>query len=128
MAWVDDRIWCHPKLVDLSDRSFRVWVNGVAYSTGFQTKGVLSTGQQRMIGSTEKTSAELVENGLWDVVDGDESTVLIHDWDRHNGKRDARRESDRERKRAARQAQYGSQKGEQNGSGTKAEARKALAR
>ena len=39
MAWVDDRIWCHQKLADLSDRAFRVWVNGIAYSSGFQTKG-----------------------------------------------------------------------------------------
>jgi hypothetical protein len=99
VAWLDDRVWCHPKLADLTDRSFRVWVNGMAYSSGFGTRGLLTPGQQRTIGADTRVRRELVAAGLWD-----ETTegVLIHDWDDHNGKRDARRAADRERKRAAR--------------------------
>lgn len=99
MAWLDDRVWCHPKLADVSDRAFRVWVNGMAYSSGFGTRGVLTAGQQRTIGADTKSRRELVASGLWDETDGG---VCIHDWDAHNGKRDARRAADRERKKASR--------------------------
>src|SRR4051794_16410568 len=102
MAWIDDRIWCHPKVVNVSDAAYRAFVNGIAYPTGFSTRGRLSGGQQRIIGSTDAIKAELVEAGLWDV-EGDDG-VAIHDWDEHNSKRDARREADRERKRTARAA------------------------
>lgn len=100
MAWLDERIWCHPKFADISDRAFRVYVNGVAYSAGFGCKGVLSPGQQRTIGSDAKVRIELVSARLWD--EGDEGAALIHDWEEHNGKRDERREKDRARKKASR--------------------------
>ena len=99
MAWLDDRVWCHPKVADVSDRSFRVWVNGMAYSSGFGTRGVLTAGQQRTIGADARVRRELIAAGLWDETD---DGVVIHDWDEHNAKRDARRAADRERKRAAR--------------------------
>ncbi len=97
MAWIDDRIWCHPKFVDLSDRAHRVYVDGLAYSAGFSCRGHLSPGQQRKIGSDAKARRELIEARLWDE-NGDGASVYIHDWDDHNGKRDARREADRVRK------------------------------
>lgn len=109
MAWIDDRIWAHPKLVDLSDGAFRAWVNGIAYSSGFGTKGALTNGQIRAIGARKKDQKELLETGLWDAAaDG----VQIHDWDDHNARRDARKETDRERKRAERERQAQSQKPE----------------
>ena len=37
MAWLDERIWCHPKITDLSDRAFRVYVNSIAYASGMNT-------------------------------------------------------------------------------------------
>ena len=43
---------------------------------------------------------ELVASGLWD--DVGHGSILIHDWDEHNGKRDARRAADRERKKQER--------------------------
>lgn len=101
MAWLDDRVWCHPKLADVSDRSFRVWISGMAYSSGFGTKGILSAGHQRTIGSDARSRRELVAAGLWHEID---QGIEINDWDEHNGKRDARRVADRERKRAARSA------------------------
>lgn len=100
MAWLDDRAWCHPKLVNLSDKAWRVYFSGVAYSSGMGTKGVLSVQQQRMLGSNGLVRSRLVSAGLWDDLEG--GSVAIHDWELHNGKRDARRERDRERKRAER--------------------------
>lgn len=100
MAWLDDRAWCHPKLVNLSDRAFRVYVNGIAYASGMGTRGVLTAAQQRILTSSSVVRAALVEGGLWEPLD--DGSVTIHDWDNHNGKRDDRRERDRERKRAAR--------------------------
>lgn len=100
MAWVDDRIWCHPKFVDLSDPTKWLWVKGIAYSSGFYTKGWLTKGQQQTIGSAPRTRAELIKAGLWDERPG--GAVYIHDWEEHNGARDRQREKDRERKRVER--------------------------
>lgn len=100
MAWLDDRMWCHPKIVDLSDKAFRVYVNSISYSSGMGTSGVLTIRKQQLVGANAKVRVELVEAGLWDELAY--SDVRIHDWDEHNGKRDARRAADRERKKSAR--------------------------
>ncbi|HEX5370051.1 MAG TPA: hypothetical protein VFY10_11605 [Dehalococcoidia bacterium] len=105
MAWLDDRLWCHPKVTDITDAGFRAYINGLAYSSGFATHGILTPGQQRKIGSDAKIRAELVSVGLWDEVD--KNTVRVHDWDDHNSKRDARRAADRARKRREREAAKG---------------------
>lgn len=105
MAWLDDRAWCHPKLVNLSDRAFRVYVNSIAYASGMGTRGILTVAQQRILTSSSVVRTALVEAGLWEPL-SDES-VSIHDWDDHNGKRDDRRAKDRERKRAARAVDKG---------------------
>ncbi len=107
MAWVDDRIWCHPKLSDLSDRAFRVWIQGISYSAGMSTGGVLTPAQQRLVGSTPKVRQSLFDARVWDELAG--GAVGIHDWDEHNGKRDARRAADRERKRLLRGGQSAGQ-------------------
>lgn len=108
MAWLDDRIWCHPKLEGLSDSAFRIWVHGIAYSSGFSTHGVLTQGTQRMIGARSKPRAELIAAGLWEEVNRGE--VLIHDWKDHNDKRDAKRAADRERKRRQRDKERDSER------------------
>lgn len=105
MAWLDDRVWCHDKIINISDKAFRVWVNGITYSSGMGTKGQLTPAHQKLIGSTPKIKAELFKAELWDA-NGD-SGVVIHDWDEHNGKRDERRAKDRERKRKMREQQFG---------------------
>lgn len=104
MAWIDDRIWCHPKLTDLSDRAFRVWVNSVAYAFGFYTRGKLTSAQQKMIGSTADTARELIAAGLWEK---NGNGVRIHDWDVHNAKAEERRHKARERMRRLREQQHG---------------------
>ena len=98
MAWIDDRLWGHPKVAPIPDKAFRVYVNGLAYSAGMGLGGKLEPAHQALIGSTAGTRKALVAAGLWDE-NGDGKSVLIHDWDEHNGKRDARRAADRERKR-----------------------------
>ena len=112
MAWVDDRIWCHPKFTDLSAAAGWTWTKGCAYSAGFGTKGVLSREQQRLVGATASVRAELVAAGLWEESHG--GAVSIHDWGEHNGKRDARREADRIRKKSAR-ASAGTSAGQSSG-------------
>ncbi len=102
MAWLDDRAWCHPKLVNLNDRAFRVYINGISYSSGMSTRGILTPSQQRFIGATASIYRALVSEGLWDELDG---TVRIHDWDEHNARREARRDADRQRKRHQRSGQ-----------------------
>lgn len=104
MAWTDDRLWCHPKYVGLSWRAKAVVRHGFEYSGGMGTKGVLSAAAQHTIGSTRTVRNELVQAGWWDE-NGDGRTVLIHDWEEHNGKRDAKREKERERLRAWRAKQ-----------------------
>lgn len=123
MAWIDDRIWCHPKLTDISDKAFRVWVNGVAYSTGFGTRGVLSVGQQKRIGSNARIRSALIAAELWDELPDD--AVSVHDWDVHNSKRDARRAADRERKKRER---AGQKDGQSTGTSTGASAGQSTGR
>jgi hypothetical protein len=101
VAWVDDRIWCHPKYANVSKPARWTAVSAIAYSSGFGTAGVLSNGQLAQIGATPKERRELVAAGLWhDLEDG----IQIHDWDEHNSSRDERKAKDRERKRAVRAA------------------------
>jgi hypothetical protein len=104
MAWLDDRIWCHPKFTSLPAQAAWVYVKGIAYSSGMGTKGVLDAGAQRMLGSTQAIRAVLVDAELWDA-NGRSSAVTIHDWEDHNAARDERKRRDRERKRAARKGQ-----------------------
>src|SRR5690349_13483511 len=103
MAWLDERIWCHPKFADLSDRAFRASVHAIAYSSGFSCAGHLTPGQQAKIGADARIRAELIRFGLGDE-NGDGASIYIHDWADHNSKRDARRAADRERKREARKS------------------------
>lgn len=100
MAWIDDRVWCHPKLTDISDKAFRVNIHGLAYSAGFGCRGVLTVGQQKQIGSNAKVKRELLVAGLWDALEA--GAVAISGWDEHNGKRDDRRVKERDRLRAKR--------------------------
>ncbi len=100
MAWLDERIWCHAKTVDLSDRAFRVYVHGIAYSSGFERAGLLTAGQQRTIGSDAQARGELIAAGLWEEAIDD--AIQIHNWRERNDKRDERKARDRERKRHAR--------------------------
>lgn len=99
MAWIDDRIWCHPKFADISSDAAWAYVKGIAYSTGFATAGHLTPGQMKTIGASPKDCRALIAAGLWEM---NGNGVVVHNWDEHNSARDDRRERERERKRKAR--------------------------
>lgn len=103
MAWLDDRLWCHPKVLPLSDTAKWVYVAGVCYSSGMRTRGVLDSPTQRLIGAENGVRAELIKAGLWDATKN--GAVLIHDWEEHNGIRDERRAREAARLREYRRKQ-----------------------
>ena len=109
MAWIDERIWCHPKLLRCTPAARWLYVCGICYSSGFSTRGELNRSAQKAIGSGSRLRADLVRAGLWIVDENDARIVRINDWHEHNGRRDAshetRLQADRERKRAERAAQ-----------------------
>ena len=100
VAWIDDRAWAHPKITELSDGAFRLWVSSICYASGFGTRGKLTPEQQRKIGVSRVTSEELLCHGLW--IEGN-NFITIRDWEEHNGVRDRKREQDRIRKRKQRE-------------------------
>jgi hypothetical protein len=118
MAWIDDRIWCHPKFTSLSARAFRGYIHGIAYAAGMGTRGHLTAEQQRIIGVRSVIRKELISARLWTPDgDNDEDAIVIHDWDDHNAKRDQRRADDRERKRLARAKEREEARGASAGQG-----------
>lgn len=104
MAWLDDRIQTHPKIVALSDRAHRAWINGLCYCSMHGTGGQL--GAAIAVHRIPKAIVrELVRAGVWD--EEDDGTIWVHDWQAHNESRDnaidERRAADRERQRAHRE-------------------------
>lgn len=104
MAWLDNRIWAHPKIRDVPRATRWEYAAALAYASGFGTKGVLTAGQLKAIECTPRDRELLIRVGLWEdaSADGNDGAIRIHDWDDHNGKSDAKREADRKRKRAER--------------------------
>jgi hypothetical protein len=100
MAFLDDRLWCHPKWVALSDRAHRVGIAAICYAHGFGTRGELNASALRTIGATDDTTTELVTVGLWER-NADRNAVVIHDWNDYNDdeRLDRKRELTRERVR-----------------------------
>lgn len=103
MAWLDERIWCHPKLAAVPKSSRWIYVAGIAYSSGFGTEGSLSASQQKLIGGDAKDRRVLIESGVWE--DAGAGAIRIHDWHDHNADRDEKRRQARERKRRQRARQ-----------------------
>ena len=102
MAWIDDRIWCHPKFIGLTAQAFSAYVKGLAYSSGMSTNGRINGPTQKLVGAPPRIRAELVAAGLWDL-NGDGTTIHIHDWQEHNGNREAKKQADRDRKNRLRE-------------------------
>jgi hypothetical protein len=101
MAWTDDRLWCHPKYVGLTVNAKLALRHSFEYASGMSTHGKLTAAQQSLVGAKPATRRELIAAGWWDL-NGDGETVMIHDWDEHNGVRDERKAKARERMRAYR--------------------------
>lgn len=91
MAWLDDRIQTHPKIVALSDRAYRAWINCLCYCSMHGTGGHLDAAIS--VHRIPKTIVrELVRARVWDEED---DGFWVHDWQEHNEKRDEAREEKR---------------------------------
>lgn len=110
MAWLDDRLWCHPKITNVPREARWEYTAAVTYSAGFGTGGHLTAGQLAILECTPADRKALIKVGLWD--DAGDGAIRIHDWDEHNGKRDKRRADDRERKRRNRAKDHSSSAGQ----------------
>jgi hypothetical protein len=77
MTWArfDDDFTRHPKIVGLSDRAFRAYVDGICYGSRYGTDGRLPYAHAVTWGM--EVRAELVASGLWEEAGRD---VRIHDF------------------------------------------------
>lgn len=110
MPWVklDDHFDQHPKVAQLSDSAFALFVAGLAYCNRSLTDGFIPSrvglGQLRWAdGNTAPPIRELEEVGLWEPVDGG---WQVHDYDDYQPSREsvlAEREAARKRKAKSRQ-------------------------
>ncbi|MEY4958396.1 MAG: hypothetical protein RL409_2653 [Gemmatimonadota bacterium] len=97
MTWIklQDNAPRHPKVGGLSDKSFRVWINSLCYSSEFLTDGVVPA--VFLVGVKESTKRELLAAGLWRVMNG---IVQIHEYlDHQTSRADVDRERARNRAR-----------------------------
>lgn len=67
MAWVrlDDQLPRHPKIRDLSDRAFRVYISSLCETSEFLADGYVTASQVRDLRATPKTVDELVAADLF---------------------------------------------------------------
>lgn len=103
MAWLDDRIRDHPKIVRASAPAFRHWALALCYCSAHGTEGRLDQAV-KALNVPRKIIRELVSLQLWDQ---EPDGLWVHDWQEHNAKRDEkivdRRTQDRERQRRHRE-------------------------
>jgi len=88
MAWVklDDGIVWHPKIVQVSDKAFRLHIAGLCYANQHLTDGVLESPILPLLlpGHTpaqiSRLAGELVTSGVWEQDDLDVALYRIHDY------------------------------------------------
>lgn len=107
MTWfkLDDSTYDHPKLVQLSDAAFRLWIRAGTYSARYLTDGLVTQSTLRVLQAKSKHCDELWTAGLWErVTDGG---YRFHDWHDYQPTREsvlAAREAERDRKAKWREA------------------------
>lgn len=111
MAWLDNRLWAHPKVRNVPRAARWEYVAAVTYASGFGTGGLLTAGQLKAIECTQTDRRLLINAGLWE--DAGDGSIRIHDWDEHNSKSDEKRLQDRERKRKQRQREADMSRGQE---------------
>ncbi len=101
MSWVrlDDGLSDNPKLVGLSDRAFRVYINGLCYCARNLTDGLVPVGATRSLGATPRHVAELVAAGRWEQ---HENGWMVHDYLKYNPTREQAEQRQQRRKAAGR--------------------------
>lgn len=79
MTWfkVDDGFWSHPKTFGLSDAAVALWVRAGSYCGKHLTDGYVDARFLTLLQGSVTAAEELVDAGLWTVVDGGYS---FHDW------------------------------------------------
>lgn len=97
MTWIklDDKLPNNPKILQLSDKAFRRYIEGLCYANQYLTDGFLADVVIDRIG-TEVTQ-ELLKAGLWLEADGG---IQIHDYCEHQTTRkevDSKRKQTRDR-------------------------------
>lgn len=69
----------HPKIVDINDSAFRVWIEALCYSRLSHGDGHLSRAAlERIAGRRRNAIADLIAAGL---VEAEPGGYLVHDWD-----------------------------------------------
>lgn len=85
---LDDGFAEHPKIMDLSDRSFRMHVAALCYCNRNLTDGVLSERSIAVLcaltSASKKHLIELVTAGVWEEHETDDGCFVIHDYLEHN--------------------------------------------
>jgi hypothetical protein len=114
VSWfnIDDRMWHHPKFIDLSPHAGWLWTRAGSWCASHLTDGHIPTNAVRMLGGTPKAANELVTAGLWHQTD---TGYQFHDWCQWNASAaevHAKIEATRARKAAWRERQ-------RNASGTR---------
>jgi len=99
---LDDKFPDNPKVAGLSHAAFRLHVVALCYCSAHLTDGIVPKSAQihRKIGTTSKLNAQLIEAGLWEIV---EDGWRIHDyldWNASAAQIKEKQRRDRERKRS----------------------------
>lgn len=110
MSWVrlDDAAMDHPKILQLTDSQFRLWVKGLCYCQKHFTDGFIPSLALTIARGRSGDTTRLCDVRLWEVVDGG---YLVHDYLDWNDSREAtngRKRRAKDRKRAWAEKQYGS--------------------
>jgi hypothetical protein len=80
VAWlrVDDGFATHPKIAQLSDSEFRVWMRVLCYCARYQSAEVGAGAGTELRGLTAKARQRFTELGLLDNRNG--SAPVVHNW------------------------------------------------
>lgn len=103
MAWfkVDDRLWSHPKWLNLSLEAKALWVSAGAYCAEHESDGFISRQTLAIVlpnSRQTRAATALVKVGLWEQVEGG---FRFRNWSEYQptkAQQQAKREKDRERK------------------------------
>lgn len=92
MSWIklDDQIFTHPKVVDLSKDAKLLYLAGLCYCGAQLTDGLITNGATRILLATIEANCEaiasLVDAGLWET--NEAGGYRVHDYLEHQSSRD----------------------------------------
>jgi hypothetical protein len=92
MSWIklDDQIFTHPKVVELSKDAKLLYLAGLCYCGAQLTDGMITKGATRVLLATIEANCEaiasLVDSGLWEA--NENGSFQVHDYLEHQSSRD----------------------------------------